>query len=118
MSARRWRPVWLLGLVRLLAGCASPLAEAHASFSDARYPDAVAEYRALGRALPRLSRAELFEYSLYRGLSHLALGDARPASHWLTLAKRLSEETPGVANDEQRGELLAAWRSMGRMPGE
>jgi hypothetical protein len=105
-------------LALLLLGCSSPLSEARTSFDEARYPDAVAEYRALRRQVAALPRPQLFEYALYRGLSHLALGDAQPASHWLTVAKRLWEQSPGLANAEQRGRLLSAWAAMGRMPGE
>jgi hypothetical protein len=108
----------LVGLFALILGCSSPLTEARTSFDEARYPDAVAEFRAIRPNADRLSRSELFEYALYRGLTHLALGDASPAERWLLIAKRLSEESPGLASDEERGRLMAAWRSMGRMPGD
>jgi hypothetical protein len=107
-----------VALALLLLACSSPLAEARTSFDEARYPDAVAEYQVLRPLLPRLGRLERFEYSLYRGLSHLALGDARAAQHWLTIAKRLSEQSPGLSSSDQEGRLMAAWRSMGLMPGE
>ena len=113
-------PMWLrlvAGSV-LIFGCSSPLTDARTSFDEARYPDAIAEYRALRPELGGLSRPELFEYSLYRGLSHLALGDAKPAEHWLLIAKRLSEESPGLASADQEGRLLSAWRAMGHMPGD
>jgi hypothetical protein len=105
-------------LAGLALGCSSPLTEARTSFDEARYPDAVAEYRALRPRLPTLTRPQLFEYALYRGLSHLALGDARPAEHWLVIAKRLSEQSPGLVTAEQEGRLMSAWRSMGHMPGD
>jgi len=106
----------LVGLSVLIFGCASPLTEARTSFDEARYPDAVAQFRALRRN--GLSRSELFEYALYRGLTHLALGDARPAEDWLLVAKRLSEASPGSASADQQGRLLSALRSMGHMPGD
>jgi hypothetical protein len=105
-------------LALLLAACSAPLSEARTSFDQARYPDAVAEYRALAPAVASFSEPELFEYALYRGLSHLALGDAAPAQRWLTVAKRLSERSAGLASREQQGRLMAAWRSMGYMPGD
>jgi hypothetical protein len=108
----------LVALPVLIFGCASPLSEARSSFDEARYPEAIAEYRALRPELDRLSRSELFEYALYRGLSHLALGDAHPAERWLLVAKRLSEASPGLATGDQEGRLMAAWRSMGHMPGD
>lgn len=105
-------------LSTLIFGCSSPLTDARTSFDEARYPDAVAEYRALRAQAERLGRSEQFEYALYRGLSHLALGDAAPAERWLLVAKRLSEASPGLATREQEGRLMSAWRSMGRMPGD
>ena len=102
----------------LIWGCSSPLTEARTSFEEARYPDAAAEYRAIRPGDERLSLAELFEYALYRGLTHLALGDAAPAERWLLVAKRLSEQSPGLATTEQQGRLMSAWRSMGHMPGD
>jgi hypothetical protein len=106
------------GLALLLPACASPLAEARSSFQAARYPDAAAQYRALAPSVARLSAPELFDYALHRGLCHLALGDAVPAQRWLTVAKRLSERAPHLATPEQAGRLMAAWRSMGFMPGD
>jgi hypothetical protein len=105
-------------LALLLLACSSPLTQARTSFAEARYPDAVAEYQALRPQVSQLARPQQFEYALYRGLSHLALGDSRPAQHWLTVAKRLSEAWPGLADREQEGRLQAAWRSMGLMPGD
>jgi len=102
----------------LVFGCSSPLTAARTSFDEARYPDAVAEYRALAPDVPGFTHPELFDYALYRGLSHLALGDAAPAEHWLLVAKRLSERSPTLATAEQLGRLLSAWRAMGHMPGD
>ena len=110
--------LWLAVLATLIFGCSSPLTEARTSFDEARYPDAVAQYRALRLPAERLSRSEQFEYALYRGLAHLALGDAAPAQRWLLVAKRLSEESPGLATSDQQGRLMSAWRSMGHMPGD
>ena len=108
----------LVLLQALIFGCASPLTEARTSFDEARYPDAIAEFRAIRPGAEQLNLSELFEYALYRGLTHLALGDARPAEHWLLVAKRLSEASPGLASADQEGRLLSAWRSMGHMPGD
>lgn len=108
----------LLVLSVCLFSCASPLSPARQAFDEARYPEAVAAYRALGAQLPELEQHELFEYALYRGLSHLALGDSRPAQRWLLVAKRLSEASPALTTREERGRLLAAWSSMGHMPGD
>lgn len=110
--------VCLVLLSAFAIGCSSPLRPARQAFDEARYPDAVAAFDALGARRPELDPTERFEYALYRGLSHLALGDARPAQRWLLLAKRMSEASPRLATPEQRGRLLSAWRSMGYMPGD
>lgn len=111
-----WR--CLVFLASGVVACGSPLTEARTSFDEARYPDAVAEYVALARDLPTFGQRELFEYSLYRGLTHLALGDSAPAERWLTLAQRITDATPGLPSAEQRGRLLAARRAMGHAPGD
>ncbi len=102
----------------LLAACSSPLTEARVSFDEARYPDAVSQYAALARELPELPTRELFDYSLYRGLSHLALGDSVPAERWLTVAKRLADAEPALIPLPARNRLLAARRAMGHAPGD
>jgi hypothetical protein len=108
----------LVFLASLILGCSSPLTEARTSFDEARYPAAAAQYRAMRPLEDGLTDSELFEYALYRGLTHLALGDARPAEHWLLVAKRLSEQSPGLATSEQEGRLMSGWRSMGHTPGD
>jgi hypothetical protein len=99
-----------------LPGCGSSLPLD--AFHEGRYPAAADELRALEREVPELPPNERARYSLYRGLTHLALGDARQADRHLTLAKRALDAHPGWFASEERGALLAAWRSIGRMPGE
>ncbi|MDF3068749.1 MAG: hypothetical protein K0R38_4350 [Polyangiaceae bacterium] len=102
----------------LLFGCTSPLTEARTSFEEARYPDAVEQYARLGAGVPGLSPRELFEYSLYRGLSHLALGDAANAERWLTVCKRLADASPEHASLPEVNRLLSARRAMGHASGD
>jgi uncharacterized protein YceK len=108
----------LAGLVLGLSGCGSAMSRGMTAFEDGRYPEAVAHFRELepeARAWPQQRRAR---YSLYRGLTHLSCGDVRAADRWLSGAKRIWEHDPSVFDEAERGRLLAAWRSMGRMPGE
>ncbi len=95
-------------------GSALPLDAYH----EGRYPAAADELRALEHDVPSLSPDERARYALYRGLTHLALGDARRADRHLTEAKRALDAHPNWFAVEERGALLAAWRSLGRMPGE
>lgn len=111
---------WLLALILPLSafGCASPLADAMASYTDAQYPTAAAQFRAAEPAARRLSARDFANYALYRGLTHLALGDAAAAARWVGYAKQSADRDPYVFDDRERGALLAAWRAMGHMPGE
>jgi hypothetical protein len=98
--------------------CASPLAPPLEAFHDGRLPAAANAFRRLEPRLDELSEKDRARYSLYRGLTHLGLGDARAADHWLSAAKRLERDHPHCFDAGERGELYAAWRSLGRMPGE
>ena len=89
-----------------------------AAYEDGRYPTAAAQFRAGEHGARQLGGAEFARYALYRGLTHLALGDARAAARWVGYAKACADRDPMVFDDEDRGALVAAWRSMGRMPGE
>lgn len=108
----------LLYVSCLLGACASPLTEARSSFEQARYPEAVSEYERLAPEVPRLSAGELFQYALYRGLSHLALGDSAPAERWLTVAKRLADSAPEQVPLAERNRLSSARSAMGHAPGD
>jgi hypothetical protein len=112
------RSFWLLVSLLWVTGCHSALAEAMDSFSEARYPSAAAQFRAAEPAARELGPKEFANYALYRGLTHLALGDARAAARWVGYAKHRADRDPSMFNDQERGALLAAWRSMGHMPGE
>jgi hypothetical protein len=107
--------LWLIAAA--VGGCAGRLGPAQDAFEQARYPDALRELRELDYAR-RWPAEERARYALYRGLTHLALGDARPASIWLRRARAALERDPNVFDDAERGRLAAAWRAMGHMPGE
>jgi hypothetical protein len=111
----RW--LFLLVLPGVVA-CHSALDDAMDSYTDARYPSAAAQFRALEPAARSLAPRDFAGYALYRGLTHLALGDARAASFWLGCAKQRADRDPTLFQEQQHGALIAAWRSMGHMPGE
>jgi hypothetical protein len=111
----RW--LCLLALPCVVA-CHSALDDAMASYTDARYPSAAAQFRAFEPAARSLAPEAFARYALYRGLTHLALGDARAAARWLGYAKQCLDRDPAQFDERERGELVAAWRSMGHMPGE
>ena len=112
----RW--VVILLLASALSGCHSAFGEAMDSYADARYPTAAAQFRELQPELRTLNAQERARYSLYRGLTHLALGDARAACVWLGDAKVRADAEPDIFDTRARGALLSAWRSMGYLPGD
>jgi hypothetical protein len=116
----RWvfRLILLPGLLLNGVGCHSGLSDAMDSYTDAQYPTAAAQFRAAEPAARKLNPREFASYALYRGLTHLALGDASAAARWVGYAKQSADRDPYVFDDRDRGALLAAWRSMGHMPGE
>jgi hypothetical protein len=101
-----------------LGGCGGAMGNAMDAFEESRYPDAVAEFRALEPTVKDWSKRRQTRYALYRGLTHLSCGDLREATFWLGNAKKSWETDPELLDDRERGRLLAAWRSMGFMPGE
>jgi hypothetical protein len=111
------RFLWLVFLP-CISGCHSALAEAMGSYTDAQYPTAAAQFRAAEPAARKLNARDFANYALYRGLTHLALGDASAAGRWVGYAKQSADRDPYLFDDRDRGALLAAWRSMGHMPGE
>ncbi len=116
---RNYALILLLGILALISpACASPLASPLEAFHDGRLPAAARDFRRLEPRLSDLSERERARYALYRGLTHLGLGDAREADRWLTFAKRLDRDDPHAFDAAERGELYAAWRSLGHMPGE
>ncbi|HEV8245160.1 MAG TPA: hypothetical protein VGP93_05305 [Polyangiaceae bacterium] len=88
------------------------------AFREGRYPAAAEELRELEGDARKYPAEEQARYALYRGLTHLALGDARQADHWLVLAKRAADRHPTWFDRAEMGSLISAWRSLGRMPGE
>jgi hypothetical protein len=98
--------------------CSNSLGPPLSAFHDGRLPEAAAEFRLLEPEVAGFPRPTCARYALYRGLTHLGLGDARQADQWLTLAKRLERDHPEDFDATERGALYAAWRSLGRMPGD
>jgi hypothetical protein len=117
---RRISGFWaLLGPAALgAAGCGGGLAGALAAFHDGRLPAAALELRALEPAFEGGSERARARYALYRGLSELGLGNASVAERWLGAAWLADARDPRCFDDQEHGELMAAWRSLGHLPGE
>jgi len=108
----------LLLLSLSLAGCRSGWELGRDHYRDARYPDALGALVAAEADYPELDQGQRARYALYRGLTHLAVGDAVAADAWLRLAKREADRDPELFDPDELGRLNSAWRSLGRMPGQ
>jgi len=98
--------------------CRSSLGAGIESFSLSRYPEAIAELRQGEREFREGNVEERARYALYRGLTHLALGDARAAESWLRFARVHVSRNAQLLKPHERGQLSAAWRSLGYMQGD
>ena len=105
-------------LALLASACAGPMAPAKKAFDRGYFPEAADDFRALEADARSWPEPERLRYALYRGLTHLAVGDAHAAAHWLERAWWLHERHPRELSPAERGQLVSAWRSMGHMPGE
>lgn len=117
---RFFRSAWLalvLGPAATL-GCASSLGHAVSELESGRPAEADRRFRALEPEFEDFDPADRIRYALYRGLTHLTLGDVHEAERWLDAAKRVADRDASALTDAERGRLLAAWRTMGHMPGE
>ena len=56
-------------------------------------------------------------YALYRGLTHLSLGDIQSAERWLAEAKAWMDRDRENLDADDRGRLRTAWTSLGHEPG-
>jgi hypothetical protein len=99
-------------------GCGSGLGSALEAFHDGRLPQAAAELRSVEVEMGTAPAREQARYALYRGLTELGLGNARVAERWLAQAWHADASDPHVFDAKEHGELLAAWRSLGHLPGE
>jgi hypothetical protein len=97
-------------------GCQSPLVAPIEAYGEARYPDAASELRTID--VERLTPADRARFELYAGLNHLALGNFESAVQHLSSARNLLEAHPARLSPEDQARLFAAWRALGRAPGQ
>jgi hypothetical protein len=111
-----FRPGCALAL--LLWGCSPGLGRAEGALRSGLLPAAAGELREREALFRSRGGADYLRYARLRGLVELGMGNLRAADTWLTLAKRADRADPALYDSVERGELDAAWRSMGRMPGD
>jgi len=99
------------------AGACTGTAGGIDAFDQGRYPEALSVLRQLessgGTALVKDPR-----YTLYRGLTELAVGNAPAAYLWLSATKETLAHDPEALDPSERGRLDAAWQTLGKMPAQ
>jgi hypothetical protein len=88
-------------------GCATSFGEAMRAYEHGRYPEALEALAAEG-ALPD-GGVDAVRYALYRGLTHLALGDLPLAAGWLRRVKGALDSTPSLLSANEAGRFASAW---------
>src|SRR4051812_48724632 len=91
------------------SGCAGSFGAGVRDYDHARYPEADEELRAAESDAVSWSPGARARYALYRGLTHLALGDRLASVYWLTQAKRALDDNPLLFSDQDAGRLTSAW---------
>lgn len=104
--------------VLVVSGCTSRFDEAVEAYDEARYASALEQLQAAEVEAQEGSFEERARYALYRGLAHLATGNAVAAEHWLGIAKDAHDRQPRLFDPGEQGRLLSAWRSLGRFSGQ
>ncbi|HEY6722996.1 MAG TPA: hypothetical protein VI197_03160 [Polyangiaceae bacterium] len=101
----------------LVSACTGATAAAIDAYDQGRYPEALAALRRLEQARGAAIASDT-RYTLYRGLTELALGNAARAHVWLSAAKEGLARDPEALDRFDRGRLEAAWRTLGKMPAQ
>src|SRR5882672_9906050 len=96
-------------LAMTVCACATPLSAGLDHYDHARYPEALEALSTSERSAIALRGRSRARYALYRGLTHLALGDREATLHWLGEAKRAADADPRLLSDEDAGRLASAW---------
>jgi hypothetical protein len=107
--------VWPLALVAglLSGGCARSFGGGVHEYDHGRYPEAIERLREAEPDAAALGGKGRARYALYRGLTHLALGDRPGTLRWLGEARHAVEAEPTLLGDDDLGRLSAAWAHLG-----
>lgn len=111
------RVVWV-GLALTLLGCGGRYGRAVAAYEKTQYPEALAALEAVPESDWSANSERVARYALYRGLSHLAVGEAETAVAWLTRCHAEVAIAPDSLGAVDKSRLHTAWRALGLMPGQ
>ena len=108
MMLRAWSCVVLV-LALYTGGCTGSFGAGVRDYDHGRYPEAIEQLRDSERAAAHWQGRDRARYALYRGLTHLALGNRPATLFWLGEAKRAVDANPTLLSDEDTGRLASAW---------
>ncbi len=97
------------------SGCTGSFGAGVRDYDHGRYPEAIEQLRDVERDALGWHGCDRARYALYRGLTHLALGDRPETIRWLGEAKRAVDANPTLLSDEDAGRLGSAWA---HLPGD
>jgi hypothetical protein len=100
------------------SACASPLSQAVSEYEAGRTTESLRKLQAWSPRATTAAPPEAARYALFRGLSHLTLGDARAAESYLLPLKHAVRREPALLSAEDRTRLVSALASMGHYPGD
>ena len=103
----------VVGLALGAAGCSSHVKRGGALYAEGRYVEAAEVFEHTESQLGGATSREKAEYSTYRGLTLLVLGDLRNAHRWLAYAYQLEQRYPGSLRTRQRALLDRGWHELG-----
>lgn len=115
MGSMSIRVCSLAALAWWASGCAGPFGAGVRDYDHGRYPEAIEQLRDAERDAQGWRGRDRARYALYRGLTHLALGDRPATIRWLGEAKRAVDANPTLLSDEDAGRLGSAWA---HLPGD
>jgi hypothetical protein len=99
----------LPSLLFAAAGCCGSFGAGVHDYDHGRYPEAIDELRQAEPCASSWQGRDRARYALYRGLTHLALGDRPATLRWLGEVKRAVDANPTLLSDEDNGRLASAW---------
>jgi len=107
--------VWLLVLAVVFMGCATyqdDLTRAQRAFEQNQHEHALAILRQLEPDTSRLSVAEQAQYAYVRGMTDYRIGYKVDARHWLSLARSMEAQTPGLLPQDWKARTSDALAEM------
>ena len=102
------RTVFLAAILGPSIACGGAVSGGIVDYEQARYPEALQRFRHAEPDAAWWDGRDMARYALYRGLTHLALGDKEAAARWLREAKITLDRDPNTFSEEERCRLAAA----------